>query len=116
MLVPIIGVKSEFHIKEIATFDIYIAGNTRGRTIIGHTIIQANVIDNLAPRLLLGTEFLADHGATIYYYTGTIKLRSMYSMKIPVVFSSKKIRISRRVVAIYDTTIPPHIEAFIRAR
>ncbi len=109
------GIKSATQITEQVNFDFYMRGEVADeRTIIGHFSVKADVIDNLEPKMLVGTRFLAAHGAKIDFNKEQCTFRSAHNMKVKGEVTRKPRReVTRKVTAAYTTVIPALQDAFI---
>ncbi|KAI1099369.1 hypothetical protein F4804DRAFT_349450 [Jackrogersella minutella] len=99
-------------------FDFYIEGRVKGNKVYGHFPVTANVIDNLPPKMLIGTNFLCEHGVNIDFTNATCRFHSVFGMVVrgEVLHRSVVIALRRRVTAREKVVIPPMSEAMINAK
>ncbi len=102
------AVDHKFTVSERAVFDFYIEGSARGVKINGHFTIEADVIDSLEPRMLLGTKFLRDHGAKIDFVRNILTIRTAFNMAVKGSCTRlSKSATTRRVTASANFVVPP---------
>lgn len=113
--IPLKGVKSKSSIDTQVEFDFYIRGLVGDKYINGHFPVRANVIDELGPKMLIGTDFMRDHGVRIDFNTSTCNIGSVFDLEIEgeIVPQQKTHPATRRVTAVDRTTIPAMGEAYI---
>jgi hypothetical protein len=111
------GVKSRTKIDQLAEFDFYIPGSIKGVPVNGHFHVVADVIDDLGPKMLLGTNFMVEHGVKINFVDNNCSFQSVFGMKVEgEVVPKHKTEITRRVTAMHGAVVPPHTKGLVRTR
>ncbi|KAK4242969.1 hypothetical protein C7999DRAFT_36709, partial [Corynascus novoguineensis] len=105
------GVGARSKISQQVEFDLYIGGRVRGINVEGHFAIRADVIEGLAAKLLIGTDFMMRNGVKIDLPTSTCSFRSVFNMKVKGRVTRP--RAVRRVKAAQTAVISPFSEALI---
>lgn len=109
------GVAADVQITKTATFDFYITGKVNGKTVVGHFVVTANVVPHLPPKLLLGTNFMIDHGVKVDFVRSECSFRSVFNMKVQGHAQRKRdpAENMRKVTALQTVTIPAMTTAFV---
>lgn len=112
------GVNSKISIVQIVTFDFYIHGTAQGTDAYAHFTITADVIAQLAPKLLLGTNFLHSYGGRIDFVQKTVRFAAALGLQAKgKIFSTAKTLAHRIRVQLAETiAIPPGQTVIAKAR
>ncbi|KAH6640100.1 hypothetical protein BKA67DRAFT_506665, partial [Truncatella angustata] len=87
-------------------FDFYIEGRVKGVLVKGYFNIRANVLLDLAPKLLLGTKFITDHGVKINFVKSITSFRSVFNIVVEGHVTRKgPIPVVRKVMLAHTVTI-----------
>lgn len=100
------GVGGKILLEEKASFSLYIPGTTFGQAKTGILDVCAWITEDLGPNLLVGNEFLYEHGFVVDYPRMTSRITSCQNLEVPIQVHRKKPIARRRVVAREDITIP----------
>jgi hypothetical protein len=102
------GVGGNKKVTQIARFDFFTDGRVAGKTVTGHFTIEAKVIDTLRPNMLIGTDFMMDHGINLDFNTSICTFRSVFGMKTKGTAIKKHLANSpmRRVMAARNVRVP----------
>ena len=102
------GVKSRTKIDKQVEFDLYIPGKVNGVPVDGHFHVRADVIEGLGPKMLVGTNFMIEHGVKIDISSATCTIRSVFSMKVQgEVIRRTAHAVTRKVRVAKEVIIPP---------
>jgi hypothetical protein len=89
-------------------------GTAQNTDILGHFTVTADVMPNLGPKLLLGTQFLYDHGVKVDFVRPRAVFRAVHNMTVPAqIFRNAKSVPKRKIVLANAVTILPSKSAII---
>ncbi|KAJ4176070.1 hypothetical protein NW767_015568 [Fusarium falciforme] len=100
------GIGKVTNITESATFDFYLPGTVRGTEAKAHFTVTADVVDQLTPRMLLGTGFLYEHGARLDFVNPSVAFRAAHGIIVRgEIFKKRTSPLSRVVRSAYTVTV-----------
>ena len=102
------GVKSRTKIDKQVEFNLYIPGKVNGIPVDGHFHVRADIIEGLGPKMLVGTNFIIEHGVKIDISSAIYTIWLVFSIKVQgEVIRRIAYAITRRVCIAKDVIIPP---------
>lgn len=90
-------------------FDFYVAGKVDRTDVNGHFHVRADVLPQLGPKMLIGTDFMDEHGVEVSIRRREVTFASVFDMKVPIELErSPRRSITRKVTASHRTVVKPH--------
>ena len=111
------GIGSKHISQDFICFNIFFRGFIKGTTVTGMLTIEAHLVENLKPGLLIGMDVMASNGFELSFVKRKATIGACRNMEIPIEMHSKQSRISN--IPVYSQkklAIPPRSKAKIPVR